>query len=68
MKRLVQVLRRAHAAGVAAAKEAAPDAMLLAGAGGVAYGAGMIYAPAGWIVGGVLLLVAGYLTREAGSA
>ena len=38
----------------------APDAMLLAGAGGVSYGAGLVYVPAGFIVGGLLLIFAGY--------
>lgn len=65
MKRILSNLRRAHAAGVAAAKDSLPDAMLLGGAASVAYGAGLIYAPAGYIVGGVLLLAAGWLTRGA---
>jgi hypothetical protein len=32
------------------------DACLIVGAGSVVYGAGLIYAPAGWIVAGVMLL------------
>lgn len=33
-------------------------ALGIAGAGAVTYGAGLIYAPAGWIVGGLFLLLA----------
>jgi hypothetical protein len=60
-------IRRAGAAVVAAARDWAPDAMLLGGAAAVSYGAGLVYAPAGFIVGGVLLLVGGYrASRRAG--
>jgi hypothetical protein len=38
-----------------------PDALMTAGAGAVAGGAGMVYAPAGWIVGGLFALVGGWL-------
>lgn len=38
-----------------------PDALLIAGAGGIAYGAWLVYEPAGFIVGGVLVLLAGWL-------
>lgn len=38
-----------------------PDALLIAGAGGVAYGAWLVYAPAGFIVGGLLAMAAGWL-------
>lgn len=41
----------------------APDAMMVAGTGVVSYGAWLVYEPAGFIVGGVLLLVGGYFTR-----
>lgn len=44
-----------------------PDALMASGAGAIAYGAGQVYQPAGWIVGGVLLLTAGVLAaRKAG--
>lgn len=36
-----------------------PDALLIAGAAAVSYGAWLAWAPAGFIVGGALLLVAG---------
>lgn len=39
-----------------------PDVLMLAGAGAVSVGAGMIYVPAGWIVGGLFALLAGYLS------
>lgn len=38
-----------------------PDALLIAGAGGVAYGAWLVYEPSGFIVGGLLVMVAGWL-------
>lgn len=41
-----------------------PDALMAAGAGGIAYGAWLVYAPAGYIVGGVLLLTAGVLAAR----
>jgi hypothetical protein len=37
-----------------------PDALMVAGAGAVSHGAGIVYQPAGWIVAGVFALVAGY--------
>jgi hypothetical protein len=39
----------------AMAADLLPDALLLIGAGLVSYGAHMIYAPAGFIVGGIVL-------------
>ena len=38
-----------------------PDALRAAGAGAVSSGAGMVYLPAGWIVGGLFGLAAGWL-------
>lgn len=38
-----------------------PDTLMLAGAGGLSYGAWLIYEPAGFLVGGVLTLVGGIL-------
>lgn len=43
-----------------------PDALMVAGAGAVSAGAGMVYLPAGWIIGGVFGLVAGWLTTKGG--
>jgi hypothetical protein len=37
----------------------APDALMLAGAGAISYGAGMIYPPLLWIVGGALAIAVG---------
>lgn len=37
-----------------------PDALMVSGAGAVSAGAGLIYQPAGWIVGGLFALAAGY--------
>lgn len=42
-----------------------PDALLIAGAGLLSYGAWLVYEPAGYIVGGVLVLTqAVYLARK----
>jgi len=41
-----------------------PDAVMLAGAGAISYGAGLIYVPAGWIVGGVFLLTVGWMAAK----
>jgi hypothetical protein len=38
-----------------------PDALMIAGAGGVAYGAWLIHQPSGFIVGGLLAMAAGWL-------
>lgn len=43
-----------------------PDALMVAGAAGVSIGAYMVYAPAGFIVGGLFALAAGWLTAKAG--
>ncbi len=40
-------------------KSLAPDVLLVAGAAGVSYGAWLAYPPAGFIVAGVLAIVAG---------
>ena len=43
----------------AAARDNAPDALMVAGAAGVAYGAWLIHPAMGWIAGGLFSLVAG---------
>jgi len=43
-----------------------PDVLMVAGAGAVSAGAGMVYVPAGWIVGGVFALFAGYMSARGG--
>lgn len=47
-----------------------PDALLVGGAAAISAGAWQVYAPAGWIVGGVFALAGGLLLarRGAGSA
>lgn len=50
-----------------AAKVAAgwvPDALMASGGGAVAYGASLVYLPAGYVVGGLFLLAAGWLTAR----
>ena len=47
-------------------KSALPDLLLIAGAAGVSYGAWLVYSPAGYIVAGALVLVAGLRLARAG--
>lgn len=47
-----------HTAAVAAAGFL-PDALMIGGAGGISYGAWLVYGPAGYVAGGVFALVAG---------
>jgi hypothetical protein len=42
-----------------------PDVLMLSGACGVSYGAWLVYEPAGYLVGGVLLMTAGILGARA---
>jgi hypothetical protein len=42
--------------------DVARDAAALVGGGLIAYGAGMIYAPAGFIVGGAMLIAVAFLS------
>ena len=59
---------KAHLRALAAtAREHIPDALLVGGASAVTCGVALIYAPAGWIVGGLFALAAGvYTARSAG--
>jgi hypothetical protein len=41
-----------------------PDALMAFGAGGIAYGAWLVYQPAGFIVGGAFVLTAGVLAAR----
>jgi hypothetical protein len=41
-----------------------PDALLVAGGVAVSYGASLVYEPAGYVVGGLFLLAAGWLTAR----
>lgn len=43
-----------------------PDTLMVTGTGAVSYGAALIYAPAGFIVGGLLLLAGGVLAARRG--
>jgi hypothetical protein len=43
-----------------------PDALMVVGVAAIAGGAGLIYAPAGWIVGGAFALAAGVMAARAG--
>lgn len=41
-----------------------PDVLMLAGAGGLSYGAWLIFEPAGFLVAGTLALIGGVLTAR----
>lgn len=43
-----------------------PDALVLSGAGAVTYGAWLVFAPAGFIVGGLLLVALGFAISRGG--
>lgn len=53
-------------AGAAAAAGWVPDALMVAGSGSVAYGASLVYVPAGYIVAGLFLLAGGWLAARGG--
>ncbi|WP_428141470.1 hypothetical protein [Delftia acidovorans] len=61
MNQFLQTLQRGAAAARASLVNAAPDSLLLSGAAAISYGAWLIYAPAGFIAGGVLLITGGVL-------
>jgi len=62
MKRFEKPIKAALAAGVAWL----PDALMAVGGIGIAYGAGLVYAAAGYIVGGILLIAGGVLMARGG--
>ena len=47
-------------------KKHIPDALLIAGAGLISFGAWLVYQPAGFMVGGLMVLVAGVITSRKG--
>lgn len=61
MNQFRQTLQRGAAVVRAALVSAAPDGLLVAGAATISYGAWLIYAPAGFIAGGALLVAGGVL-------
>ena len=48
-------------AAVGATRSILPDVLMISGAGAISAGAGMVYPPAGWVVGGILAIVGGWL-------
>jgi hypothetical protein len=58
MQKLLGALARA----VATLPAAIPDALIVAGAGVLSYGAWLVYPPAGYLVAGGLMLVFGVLS------
>lgn len=61
MNQVLQTLQRSAVAACTSLVNAAPDGLLLGGAAAISYGVWSIYAPAGWIVGGALLIAGGVL-------
>ena len=68
MKKHLRTIAARAAGGLLAlgklAKGWSPDALMASGAGGIAYGTWLVYQPAGFIAGGVLLLTAGVLAAR----
>lgn len=44
--------------------DALPDVLMICGAATLSYGASLVYLPAGFVVAGLLLLIAGVLTAR----
>lgn len=59
-------MKRIAAVG-AAIQSWAPDVLMLSGVTGMSYGAWLVYAPAGFIVGGAFLLAGGVLAARRGA-
>lgn len=59
LQRIRAAVGRLASRATAAIVAQVPDALMMAGAGGLSYGAWLVYEPAGWMVGGGLVLVAG---------
>lgn len=66
MKYVAAMLANVRTSTRAAVVANVPDILMAAGASGVAYGAWLVYEPAGFIVGGLLLLAAGVLASKGG--
>lgn len=64
MNQFLQALQRGAATARAAVGKAASDCLLLGGAAAISYGSWLIYAPAGFIAGGVLLIAGGVLAAR----
>lgn len=60
--RITEHLRK----GALAAAGWMPDVLMAGGAGAVSYGAGLVYLPAGFVVSGLFLLAAGWLSARGG--
>lgn len=52
--------------GALAAAGWTPDALMVGGGAAMSYGASLVYHPAGFVVGGMFLLAAGWLTARGG--
>jgi hypothetical protein len=66
MKKHLQKIAARSASGLQALAKLpkSPDVLMAVGAGNIAYGAWLVYQPAGFLVGGVLVLVAGVLAAR----
>jgi hypothetical protein len=60
-RQMVHGLRKAFASIARCVPHLAIDSMAFAGAGAIAYGARLIYPPAGFLAGGVLLMTLSFL-------
>ena len=64
MNRFLQTLQRAADIAGKSAANWAPDSLMVLGGASIAYGAWMVYPPAGFIAAGALLIAAGVLAAR----
>lgn len=60
LTRAARAALRPPLAGARWAADQVPEGLLIGGAAAVAYGAWQVFHPAGWIVGGLLAVIAGW--------
>lgn len=64
MNQHIERLQKAAAGAWAGVLGAMPDLLMVGGTAAIAYGAWRIYAPAGFIVGGLLMIAGGVLAAR----
>ena len=67
MNQFLQTLHRAATTARVALVKSAPDLLMVGGTAAISYGAWLIYQPAGYITGGVLLIAGGVLAARGGA-
>lgn len=64
LQRIRAAVGRLASRATAAIVAQVPDALMAAGIGGISYGSWLVYVPAGFIVGGALVLAMGVLAAR----